>query len=107
MAQFSQNLSVEGLRTITINIPNTGMHSFDGKISLSRISSGNSGNSSVLVTINKNGSPVYTGSAGRQGFFTKISCTAADVITIVLTSSDSDDVGNNIIKTSVSVSECA
>ena len=104
MANFSQSQSFAGLGTITINIPSAGRYGIDGKITLPTISSG-SGQSSVVVTINQNGSPIYTGAAGAQGFHTNPYCAASDIITIVLTSAATVDQGLNVIKTTVSVSE--
>lgn len=105
MSHYKHNEVFEGLGTVTIVIPAAGRYSFDGKISLPK-NSDNNAQSSLVVVINKNGSPMYTGFAGAQGFFVKILCAAADSITIVFSSADLDDQSSNVIKSTISVSEC-
>ncbi len=106
MANFSQSQTVSGLGTITINIPSAGRYGIDGKITLPRIASGDSSNSSVVVTISQTGAGViYTGQADAQGFHINPFCAASDVISIVLSSAATIDNQLNVIKTTVSVSE--
>ncbi len=97
MAQFNQTLVWTGLGTQTLTVPTAGPYFFDGKITLSTLTS--SGQvSSLVVTINQNGTPVYTGVAGAQGFHTDITCAAGDTITIVFSSAATADQPINAIK---------
>jgi hypothetical protein len=61
--------------------------------------------SQVIATVNKNGSPVYTSLTGMQGFKTRVSCTTLDVITVVLSSSNTAvDAMPNAIKSTITIS---
>lgn len=64
--------------------------------------------SGLSVVINKNGSPVVTSaapSAAEQlvSLQTLISCTAGDVITVVLSSSSANDLMLNSVKTLITI----
>lgn len=103
-ARFQRNLVFSGLGTAcSIRVPEAGRYSVDGKISLSSIAQGSTGNSAVVAVINKNGSPVYTGSAGSRGLYSPVDCAANDVITVVLSSSATVDVQLNAVKSNISV----
>lgn len=105
MANFSNSRSVQGLGTIaSITVPTTDRYTIRGKIALPTLSEG-AGKSAVVAVVNVNGSPVYTGQAGAMGFETSPFCSANDVITVVLSSAASPDQGNNVIKTTISISE--
>ena len=99
---FSQNFTFCGLGTFTMSIPIAGLYFFRGKLSLPQLTQG-SGPSACLVTINQNGSPVYTGTAGAEGFETNFVCALNDVITIVFSSSAAADLPLNVIKSTMSV----
>lgn len=99
---FSQNLVFNGLGTLSVTIPAAGLIFFKGKISLPTIVDGG-GASSLVVTINQNGSPVYTGAAGASGFETSFVCAASDVIAFVFSSAAAADQGLNVIKSTVSI----
>ncbi len=100
--QYNQNLAFNGLGTLSITIPFDGAFFFDGKISLPTLTNGG-GVSACLVTINQNGSPVYTGIAGAEGFKTDIACTAGDVIAMVFSSAAAADQGLNVIKSVIAI----
>lgn len=100
--QYNQNLTFNGLGTLSITVPQAGAYFVDGKISLPSLTNGG-GVSACLVTINQNGSPVYTGIAGAEGFYTDISCAAADVIAIVFSSAATPDQGLNVIKSTIAI----
>lgn len=102
MAQYNQNLVFNGLGTLSLNVPLAGQYVFDGKISLPTLSSG-AGQSSLVVTINQNGSPVYTGVAGAQGFRALIVCAANDLMAIVFSSSAAADLPLNVIKSTIDI----
>lgn len=97
-----QNLAFAGLGTFTTVIPVAGPYFLKGKISLPTISQG-AGPSSCLVTINQNGSPIYTGIAGAEGFYKDFLAAANDTMTVVLTSAAAADQPVNAIKTAISL----
>lgn len=105
------NSTVQGLGTIaTFIAPSTDVYSVQGSITLPTIGNGGVASgatpSQVVATVNKNGSAQYTGFAGAEGFQTNVQCTAADTITVVLSSSNTALDGMlNVIKTTVSISE--
>ena len=100
--QVNQNLTFAGLGTLSVTIPQAGAYFFKGKISIPTIAKGDVGPSSCLVTINQNGSPVYTGIAGAEGFYTDIACALNDVIAMVFSSAAAVDQGLNVIKSTIS-----
>lgn len=102
MANYNQNLVFNGLGTLSITVPVAGSYFCEGKISLPTLTNGG-GVSACLVTINQNGSPIYTGQAGAEGFKTDIVCAALDVIAIVLSSSAAADQPLNVIKSTISI----
>jgi hypothetical protein len=61
--------------------------------------------SSLVTTINHNGSAVYTSNAGDRSAYAQINATAGDTITVVTSSSNSADQANNTVKSTISVSE--
>lgn len=101
MANFNQEFVFNGLGTLSTNAPLAGNYFLEGHTSLPTLSNGG-GVSACLVTINQNGSPVYTGVAGAEGFRTTLSCAAADLIAVVFSSSAAADQGKNVIKSNIS-----
>lgn len=102
MSNFNQNLVTSGLGTTSVTVPDAGPYFVEGKISLPSIPTGSTP-SAVLVVVNKNGSPVYTGVAGATGFYCTITCAALDVIAVVLSSSSAVDNVINAIKTTIEI----
>lgn len=102
---YTNSQTVTGLGTTTLPaVPTTGRYAIEGKITLPLISQG-AGKSSVVAVVNVNGTPVYTGGAGAEGFRVAPFCNAADVISIVLSSSAAADLGLNIIKATITASD--
>lgn len=102
MAAYNQNLVFNGLGTLSITVPVAGTYFVSGNISIPTISTGSSP-SSCLVVINKNGSPVFTGNAGDEGFYANFVCAAADVVAVVFSSSAAVDQLLNVIKSTISI----
>jgi hypothetical protein len=119
---YTQSTSVTNLATHTITIPTTDVYTFQGTLTLPNVvptatqgAGGGAGTgtgggpmvpSQVVITIKQNGSTVYTGAAGALGFVLNgLSCTAADVITIIRSSSLAQDEQPNAIRMTLSVSE--
>ena len=106
MANYNMNQTVTGLGTIaTVTVPTTDRYTLSGKISVPKLPKGSLANSSVVAVINVNGSPIYTGQAGAEGFESSPFCSAGDIITVVLSSANVVDQGLNVIKTTLSISE--
>ena len=101
---FNQNIESTGLNTISTTVPYAGPYFVKGKFTLPTLVDG-AGASSLVVTVNQNGSPVYTGSAGAEGFYKNLSCSAYDVIAIVLSSSAAIDAVNNAVKAVYSIGQ--
>lgn len=104
MSSFNQNASFSGLGTFSITVQIAGPYFLEGKISLPTLTNGG-GASSCLVTINQNGSPIYTGLAGAEGFKKDTLCAAGDVLAIVLSSSAPADQPLNAIKTVIAIGQ--
>lgn len=103
IVDFSQNTEFSGLGTVTFVPAADGNYKMEGKISLPSPSQGG-GESSVIVTINKNGSPVLVGPAAAKGFKSVQALLTSDTITIVLSSGAAADQPKNAVKSSISIS---
>ena len=101
---FSQNTVFGGLGTVTFSPPAAGLYTMEGKITLPMLSQGASEQSQLVVTINLNGSPIYTTDASSEGFRAVQSLLTSDVITIVFSSSALVDQAKNVIKSCISIS---
>lgn len=97
MASFNQNIAFSGLSTVSMIAPSAGPYCLDGKISLPTITNGG-GASACVATVNQNGSPIYTGIAGAEGFKVDMLCAANDTIALVLSSAAAADAPANVIK---------
>lgn len=123
MANFMQSLTSEGLRTTTVNIPETGLYNLQGTLTLTKNDGsatqgpgGGAGTgtgapqpvpSQLVTTIRQNGgSPLLTTQPGAQGFcLIAVNCTAGDVITVATTSSLVQDEQPNAVRLTLAVSE--
>lgn len=122
MANFKQNMSSEGLRTLTVNIDAAGLYNFQGTLTLPKnmgtVTAGAGAGagtgsgaappaaSQVVTVINKNGSPIFTSNAGAMGFcLIGVSCAANDVMTFVTSSSLAQDQQPNAVRLTLAVSE--
>jgi len=103
MANYSQNLVFSGLGTLSTVVPSAGLYLLQGQLSIPTLVSGG-GVSACLVTINQNGSPVYTGQAGAEGFRAEIACSALDTLAVVLSSAAAADQPANSIKMNAQLS---
>lgn len=100
---FNQNLTSVGLTTLTLTVPETDSLCFvEGNITLPTLTDdGSTAPSSVIVTVKQNGSTIYTGLAGAQGFRTTFSGTLADTITVAFTSALATDAALNAVKSTI------
>lgn len=103
MANYAQNLVFNGIGTLTIVMPVAGPCFIEGKLSLPSLNAGSSGPSSVVVTVNQNGSPIYSGPAGAEGFKVDFTAALSDSMTVVTSSSAAVDTALNAVKMTVSV----
>ncbi len=104
--QYAQNATYSGLGTFAVmSAPEAANYHFELKMSLPTMSEGQATNSQVVCLVKKNGSTVYTGNAGDEGFNFGLALAASDAITLVLSSAAAVDQGLNKIKTNISISE--
>lgn len=101
---FNQNIESTGLNNVSTTVPYAGPYFVKGKFTIPTLVGG-SGASSLVVTVNQNGSPVYSGPVGAEGFYKDISCAAYDVIAIVLSSSAPVDAVLNAVKAIYSIGQ--
>lgn len=99
MANFVGLQTICGLGTFPVfTAPAAGVYFVNGQLTLPSLVQG-SGASSVVVVVNVNGSPVYTGIAGATGFqVNQITCAAGDAVTAVLTSAAAPDAVLNAVR---------
>lgn len=102
MATYDQNLVFNGLGTQSVTVPFVGVYFIEGHTSLPTLVGGG-GASELLTTVNQNGSPVYVGPVGAEGFKTQLNCAVNDVIDVVYSSSAAADQPLNVIKSNVSI----
>jgi hypothetical protein len=102
---FSTSAVISGLRTTIIPYTVAGPLSLVGKVTLPRASNGFLTGSTVVVTVNQNGTPVYVGLPGADGFKTSVNVALGDVITIVTNSNSPIDQQFNAVKTTVAIWE--
>jgi hypothetical protein len=122
MANQASTQTVSGLGTTTINITSTDTYNVDVTLELPRYSnsvtqgagggaatgSGSTAKvlSQVVTVINRNGTPIVTSAAGARGVSANtIACTAGDTITVVTSSSASQDQQPNAVKATIALSE--
>lgn len=103
MANNRRSFVMTGLITQATTLTQAGVYSIEGKLSMPTISEGSSADSQVVATINQNGSPVYVGQAGAEGFKAPLNVAANDVIAVVLSSSAAIDQDLNVIKCVVAI----
>lgn len=103
MANFNQNLVFTGLGNVSVTVPSAGPYVVDGHMSIPNPTMGGK-SSSLLVVVNQNGSPIYTGQAGAEGFRATMNCAALDVIQFVFSSAAADDQPINVIKSNIQIS---
>lgn len=97
MPNFTSQNSLNGLQTFALfTAPTTGIYFVNGQLTLPSLKYG-SGASAVVATINNGGSPVYAGTAGATGFQATLTCTAGDVMTVVLSSAAAPDLVLNAV----------
>lgn len=101
--QFNQNLTFAGLGTLSITVPLAGPYFVEGKTSLPSLPKGDATPSAVVATVKQNGSTIYTGQAGAEGFRIDVACAANDVIAMQFTSGAAVDQGLNVVKTTIAL----
>jgi hypothetical protein len=101
---FNQTIEWGGLGTLSFTVPVAGPYFIDGKMTIPSLQGGSPTASSLQVTINQNGSPVYVGLVGAQGFHVdNLLCALDDVLAFVFSSSATVDQQLNAIKATVGI----
>jgi len=117
-----QTATVTGLNTFTFSVPNTDAYTVQGTLEIPDIVPGMSAygagggagtgtgggpqvNSQVVVTIKQNSTTLQTTSAGARGFIVGVNASAGDIISVILSSSLSQDQQLNAIKCTIAISE--
>ena len=100
---LNQSQVLSGLATMTYTVPTTGIYS----VALQSTEIPPSG---ISIVVNDNGSPVYTAPAlsptqSAVQFRRYFNWTAADAITIVLSSSNANDLAINNVKTNIIIQQ--
>jgi len=103
MATLSQNMVMSGLGTMTTGVSQAGEYDVIGSLSLPGINKGDPANSQCVAVVNQNGTTMYTGLAGAEGFQLVLNCAANDSISVTLSSSAPVDQGINVIKCTVAI----
>lgn len=99
---YNQNFTATGLSTTSVSIPQAGPIFIKGNISLPILSQGGSA-STVVTTVNQNGSAIYTGPAGAEGFYVTANAASNDTIAVVFSSSTTNDAVINNVKATFSI----
>lgn len=103
MANACNELVICGLGTFTASVPAAGSYSIEGKLTLPRITGGNTANSQVVCVVKQNSSTIYTSSPGDAGFKIGVICAATDTISVTTSSSLSADQGIRAVKGVVAI----
>lgn len=103
MANSVVNMVMSGLGTAQASVSNAGSYDIIGSLTLPGISKGDPSNSQVVTVVKQNGTTMYTGLPGAEGFQLILQCAAADIIAVQLSSAAAVDQGINVIKAVVSI----
>ncbi len=100
-----QTIVFNGLGTFATTVPTAGPWVIRGKSSVPQLNTGSSAASAMITTVNQNGSPIYTSTAGAEGFNVTTNCAANDAITVVYTSAAAVDAALNVIKSTIELAQ--
>jgi len=103
MATQGINMVFTGLGSFSGSVPVAGTYQVIGRLDLPTVSKGNIANSQVVTTVSQNGTLMYTGLAGAEGFDLTLVCAAGDVIQVTTSSSAAVDQGANAFRVNVSI----
>jgi hypothetical protein len=103
MAQVGINMVFTGLGSVSGSVPQAGTYMVIGRLDLPTVSKGDIANSQVVTTVSQNGTLMYTGLPGAEGFDLTLVCAAGDIILINTSSSAAVDQGANVFKVKVSI----
>ena len=98
------NAVISGLSTpAQMTIAASSNYAIDCKLQLPTLMEGAAADSQVIATVSQNGSPIYTSNAGDRGLHFTAALSAADVLSVALSSAAAVDQGPNLIKCTVAV----
>src|ERR1700722_13749942 len=100
---FSQTVQFTGLVDTAIGVPDAGIYNVDVKCQIPTLTNGG-GVSALVITIKKNSTTEYTGTAGAPGGWVQVTCAAGDTLHVVTSSSNAADEGLNAIQGTIAVS---
>jgi hypothetical protein len=119
--QLIQSATVQGLNTYVCTLPNTDSYTVRGTLQLPNIvpsasqgAGGGTGTgtgggpqvaSQVVTVVKHNSSTVYTSNAGDRGFIVGFSATAGDTVSLIMSSSLSQDQQPNAVQLTFSIDE--
>lgn len=99
---YNKNLTNVGLNTLSFSLPEAGPASVKGKLTLPQLyDDGATGQSLVVVTVKQNGTTIYTGLPGAEGFYVNFLGALGDAMTVAFASSAAIDQDPNAVKASV------
>jgi hypothetical protein len=100
---FNQNLTSTGLTTLTLSVPETDSLCFvEGNVTLPTLTDdGSAYPSDCIVTVKQNGTTIYTGLKGAQGFRVTFSGTLGDTILVIFSSDLTTDAALNAVKATI------
>lgn len=101
---INQQITMVGISTFTLYANVAGTYSLRGNLSLPTANTESGDDSQCVVTVKKNGSTIYTGTAGATGFTVQppFVCALGDAIQILFTSAAAVDQPVNAIKATIS-----
>lgn len=103
MAQLASQMVMSGLGSFSQSVPMAGEYDVIGSLTLPGIGKGDSANSQVVAVVKQNGTTMYTGLAGAEGFQLVLNCAASDIILVQLSSAAAVDQGINVVKCTVAI----
>ena len=102
---YNQNLTNVGINTLSYSLPEAGPANVRGKLTLPQLyDDGSQGQSAVVVTVKQNGTTIYTGLPGAEGFRVDFLGAAGDAMQVIFASAAAIDQDINVVKASVGFS---
>ena len=101
---FSQNVQFQGLVETDIGVPDAGFYNVDVKLQCPQLVFSGAV-SAVVIVIKVNSTTKYTGTAGANGAYVSVSCSAGDTIKVITSSSNAVDNALNAVQGTIAISE--
>ena len=102
MANGMKKIQFNGLGSYTWTVSEAGNYYVESKSSIPGVNQGSSSQSSLVTTIQHNGSTIFTSQTGASSAYTnEIICAALDTLAVTYTSSNAIDSGLNAVKSQI------